>query len=397
MASGSSLAEAVTAAPPGATLLLSPGSHAGPVVIDRPLTIWGPREAIICSLGQGTTIDVESSEVHLLGFSVEGSGDRFEDTDAAIHLRGDDSSVEGVRITRALFGVAVSGARRVRIVGNEIVGSGVRNFGLRGDAIRLWEVRNAIVARNRVVSARDIVVWYSPDNEISGNFVEYGRYGTHFMYSSRNAVRHNTYLNNLVGIFVMYCDDFELSGNLVASADPNDGMGIGLKEAGDVTATGNRIVRCPTGVFIDTSPIQVSHLNRFVANSVEFCDTGVLFHSSEKQNEFTDNGFRGCVTAVRVDGHGDATRVSWRGNYFEDYAGFDLDRDGTGDVAHEPRSLAGHLTSTREVFRFFRGTPALGLLNVVSRILPVLTPAVVFSDPTPRLHRPLPPEAGSGP
>jgi nitrous oxidase accessory protein len=394
VAAGTSLAEAIASAAPGATLLLGVGVHTGRVVIDRPLTIWGPRDAVVRSPGQGTTIEVTAPAVALLGFSIEGSGSRFEDTDAAVHLKGDDATVEGLRITGALFGVAASGMHRARIVGNEVVGSGVRDFGLRGDAIRLWEVRDSLVARNHVVDARDIVVWYSPGNEVSGNFVERGRYGTHFMYSSRNRVLDNTYLRNLVGVFVMYCDNVEVSANLVVAADPNDGMGLGLKEAGNVTATGNRIVRCPTGVFVDTSPIQISHMNRFTGNAIEFCDTGVLFHSSEKRNEFVDNAFHGCAVAVRVNGRGDATHVTWRGNYFEDYAGFDLDGDGVGDVPHEPRSLAGQLTSARETFRFFRGTPALGLLDVVSRVLPVLTPAVVFSDPAPRLRRPLSPEAG---
>lgn len=396
VATGSSLAAAVAGAAPGSVLLLSPGVHEGRVVIDRALTIWGSREAIVRSPGQGTTIEVTAADVELLGFSIEGSGRRFEDTDAAVHIKGDDALVQGLRITDALFGIAASGVHRARIEENEIVGSGAPEYGMRGDAIRLWEVRDAVVARNHVTDARDIVVWYSPGNEIRDNYVERGRYGTHFMYSSRNRVLGNVYLQDLVGVFVMYCDNVDVIGNLVAGADPNEGMGLGIKEAGNVTATGNRIVRCPTGVFVDTSPIQISHRNRFHGNSVEFCDTGILFHSSEKQNEFVDNTFHGCAIAVRVDGNGDATHVDWRSNYFDDYAGFDLDGDGIGDVPHEPRSLAGQLTSTREVFRFFRGTPALGLLDVVSRVLPLLTPAVVFSDPAPRLSRPLPPEVGRG-
>lgn len=370
-------------------LLLGPGVHLGPLRVDKPLTIWGSREAIIRSDGRGTTVEVTAPRVRLLGFSVEGSGRRFEDTDAAVHVRGDDAVVDGLRVTGALFGIAASGVHRARITGNEILGSGLRDFGMRGDAIRLWEVRESAVERNHVVDARDLVVWYSPGNEFNDNFVEGGRYGTHFMYSSCNHVRGNTYLRNLVGVFVMYCDNVEVTGNLVAAADPNDGMALGLKEAGNVTVRGNRFVRCPTGVFVDTSPIQISHMNRFEDNIFEFCDTGVMFHSSEKQNDFTGNEFHGCAAAVRVDGHGDATRVRWHGNYFEDYAGFDLDGDGTGDVPHEPRSLANQLTSTREAFRFFRGTPALGLLDVVSRVLPVLEPKVLFTDDAPRLRRAL--------
>ena len=61
-------------------------------------------------------------------------------------------------------------------------------------------------------------------------------------------------------------------------------------------------------------------------------------------------------------------------------------------MPHEPRSLSNQLTSQRENFQFFRGTPALGLLDVVSRVLPVLTPKVLFTDATPLLKRP----AGAG-
>lgn len=385
---GDGLALALEQAPAGAVLVLGPGEHRGPVVITKPVTIWGPRSAIVSSRGVGTTIDVKAPGTRLLGFTVDGSGTRFEDTDAGVHVRADDCTVEGLRVTRALFGIAASGVHRARIVGNDVVGSGARDFGMRGDGIRLWEVRDADVARNHVHESRDIVVWYSPGNRVTDNFVEGGRYGTHFMYSSRNLVRGNTYLRNLVGVFVMYCDIVEVTGNLVAAASPGEGLGLGLKEAGNVNVARNRFVRCPTGVFIDTSPIQVSHLNTFTDNAFEFCEAGVTFHSSEKQNVFTGNAFQGCACTVRVDGHGDAAGVRWSGNYYEDYAGYDLDGDGTGDVPHEPRSLADELTNRRENCRFFRGTPALGLLDVVSRVLPVLTPKVMFTDPAPLLRRP---------
>ena len=388
VAAGASLRQAVAEAKPGAVLILAPGEYEGTLVIDKPLVIWGPRTAIVRSGGRGTNIDVASPQVKLQGFSLVGSGSRFEENDAGVHVRGDDVEVRGLHITEALFGIVVSGVHRARIVDNEVIGSGVKDFGLRGDAIRLWEVRDSVLRANRVTGGRDVVVWYSPGNRIEDNVVEWGRYGTHFMYSSRNHVSGNTYLHNLVGVFVMYCDNIEIINNLMAGADPGEGMGLGLKEAGNVRVAGNRFLRNPTGVYIDKSPIQISHENTFTGNAIEFCDTGVMFHSSEKQNVFTGNSFAGCSYSVRVDGHGDATGVRWSGNFFDDYAGFDLDDDGVGDVPHEPRSMANQLTSSREQFRFFRGTPALGLLDVVGRVLPVLTPKVLFRDPVPRLHRP---------
>ncbi|MBM4117777.1 nitrous oxide reductase family maturation protein NosD [bacterium] len=386
IAPGSDLQAAVDAAPAGATLCLAPGEYAGPLRISRPLTLWGPRAAVLRTAGQGHTIDVEATDVHLLGFSIRGSGMRFEQTDAALRLHGEDLSAEGLFIAEALFGISVERSRSVRIAGNEIQGTPAAERGLRGDAIRFWEVKDSLIEDNLVTGSRDIVIWYSPGNAMLGNRVEDGRYGTHFMYSHGNAVRGNVYLGNTVGIFLMYSNDVAVTGNLIAAADRAGGMGIGLKEVGNAAVEGNRLVRNPTGIFIDTSPIQRDHHNRFRGNALEFCDVGIAFHSSEARSCFTDNNLRGCAIAVLVDGGGNALQVNWAGNYFDEYSGYDLDGNGAGDVPHEPRRLSQQLTSSHEQLHFFRGTPAVGLLDVVSRVFPVLAPKALLRDDNPRMR-----------
>lgn len=392
IAPGADLQAALDAAPAGVTLCLAPGEYAGPLRITRPLTLWGPRAAIVRSSGKGHTIDVEAANVQLLGFSIRGSGMRFEQTDAAVRLHGENLSAEGLFIAEALFGISVERSRRVRVVGNEIQGTPEPERGLRGDAIRFWEVGESLIEDNLVTRSRDIVIWYSSNNAMLGNRVEDGRYGTHFMYSHGNAVRGNVYLGNTVGIFLMYSNDNAVTGNLIAAADRAGGMGIGLKEVGNATLIGNRLVRNPTGIFIDTSPIQRDHHNRFHGNALEFCDVGIAFHRSEARSEFSDNALRGCAIAVLIDGGGDALQVNWSGNYFDEYSGYDLDDDGIGDVPFEPRRLSQQLTSSHEQIRFFRGTPAIGLLDVVSRVFPVLVPKALLRDDSPRMSAPPPPE-----
>ena len=51
--------------------------------------------------------------------------------------------------------------------------------------------------------------------------------------------------------------------------------------------------------------------------------------------------------------------MAWEGNDFDDYAGYDLDRDGYGDLPYELRSLSGALVSQHPALAFFRGAPAL--------------------------------------
>ncbi len=382
---GTSLQPILDASPAGAVLWLAPGTYAGPVRITKALTLWGPAAAVVRSGGSGTTVQVLSDSVALLGFSVDGSGRRADLLDGAVFVRGSDVRVEGLHIRDALFGISVEKSARVRVVDNEIIGTPEDEVGLRGDAVRFWETRDSLIEGNRVSHSRDMVVWYSPRNRVLRNMAVGGRYGTHFMYSHDSEVRGNRYLGNLVGVFIMYSRNVAVADNLMALSDPTGGLGLGIKESGNLTVTGNRFVRNQSGVYLDTSPLQRGDSNVFARNTFAFCEAGVAFHSSESRNAFRENDFTGNRMPVRVEGGGDATGVAWERNYFDDYQGYDLDGDGTGDVPYEARSLSGQLASAHEELAFFRGTPALGLLDAASRFLPLLTPKLLFADAAPRM------------
>lgn len=379
-----SLQGVLQALPAGAEVRLGAGIHRGPLRLTRRVTIWGPPEAVVLSAGTGTTVEVLADGVSLLGFTVEGSGRRFDTTDAAIRVVADDVRVEGLHVRDALFGVTVEDARRVSVRGNVIAGTGERDLGLRGDAVRFWEVRDSEIVDNLVTDSRDVVVWYSPGNLVSGNFVESGRYGTHFMYSHRNTAAGNTYLGNLVGIFVMYSDTVTVRDNRMAYADPAGGMGLGVKESGELRVVDNVLLGNHDGIYLDASPLQRGHRNDFERNSLLFCETGVAFHRSGANSRFAGNEFRGCGSPARIDGGGDAMMTAWLGNSFDDYQGYDLDRDGVGDVPYELHRLSDQITAVREDLKFFRGTPALALLDLVGRVVPLLAPRILLRDPSPR-------------
>lgn len=392
---GDDLQAALERVPAGGAVLLAPGVHQGPLRIARPVTLWGPAEAVVRSSGSGTTVEVLAAGVELLGFTVEGSGRRFDLTDAAISVRADDVRLEGLTLRDALFGITVERARRVRIRGNAIWGTGEPDLGLRGDAIRFWEVRDSEIAGNLVGAGRDIVVWYSPGNVLRDNFVESGRYGAHLMYSHANRVLGNTFTGNLVGVFVMYSDSVEVRANRMAFSDPTGGMGLGVKESGELLVVDNLFLANQDGVYLDASPLRRGHWNHFERNAFLFCGAGAAFHRSGASSRFVGNQFRDCGVAVRIDGGGDVLRVIWEGNHFDDYQGYDLDRDGVGDVPYELHRLSDQLTSTREELRFFRGTPALALLDLVGRVVPLLAPRVILRDSRPRFGAPGAPAAGA--
>lgn len=383
---GGRLQSAVDAAPEGGALCLADGVHAGPVLVERRLVLWGTRDAVIAAGGAGTTVELRAGGSALLGVTVDGSGARFDLLDAAVAVHADDVRVEGVRVRNALFGLLVERANRVVLRGNEIEGEPGKVLGLRGDGIRLWEVRDSRVVGNRMRHSRDLVVWYSPRNRFADNVVEDGRYGTHFMYSHDNVVEGGRYVRNVVGIFVMYSRNLAVRGNVLALAAGAAGMGLGSKESGNLEVEGNWFVGNRVGVYLDTSPLYRDHFNRFASNAFRFGGNAVVFHGVVDRNRFHDNSFRGSRTHVEVEGRGDATAAEWRRNEFDDYAGYDLDGDGFGDVPYELRSLSAELTARRPSLAFFRGAPALALIELVGRIVPLFRPRLILVDPEPRMH-----------
>jgi nitrous oxidase accessory protein len=241
------------------------------------------------------------------------------------------------------------------------------------------------VTDNLVVDGRDLVVWYSSDNVLARNVVRRGRYGTHFMYSHRNRVEDNRYAKNVVGVFIMYSRDVTLERNVLAESSGPAGMGLGIKESGNVVARGNRFVNDTIGIYLDTSPLQATDANVFERNELRLGRSGVVFHSSESRNTFRQNAFRDLDVSVQVEGGGDALGVAWEGNDFDDYQGYDLDHDGVGDLPYELRSATGALEARLPDTAFFRGTPALALVDVAARVLPLFAPKLLVRDERPHM------------
>lgn len=391
---GAPLQAAVDAARPGDVLCLSAGRYEGPVEIHARLTLQGPRGAVIRSSGVGTTLRVLADSAVLAGFTVDGSGRRYDLMDGAVYLHGDGIQARGLTVRNALFGIVVERSNGVIIAGNDVTGLGSLAVGVRGDGIRLWEVRRSRVVANHLEDSRDILVWYSPGNVIAGNTVTGSRYGTHFMYSDDCVVEGARYRDNIVGVFVMYSRGVTLRHNVLAGNDGPDGMGLGVKESGNLVVEGNQFLGDRDCLYLDTSPFREGDSVVALGNTFARCTAGVTFHSSERRNAFLDNVFQDNQTHVVVEGRGTARGVVWRRNYFDDYQGYDLDGDGIGDVAYEPRNLAERLVASHPRLAFFRGTAAFALLDVAARVFPLLQPEILLVDPRPRMTPPAPGAGG---
>lgn len=369
---------------PGATLSPPAGVYAGPVVITDPIIIDGRGEVTIDGGGKGSVISLETDGATIRNMHLINSGDSHNDVDSAILVKGNFNVIKNNVIENTLFGIDLSKAESNIVRGNRISSKDVE-LGVRGDAIRLWYSFNNKITDNIIRNSRDMVVWYSKDNLIARNDARGGRYSLHFMYAQYNEVLDNHYQDNSVGIFLMYSDGVIVRGNTISHATGATGMGIGFKETSDVEVSGNRVLYCATGLYLDVSPYQPDTTNRIHDNLIAYSGIGILFLNDWQGNDIRANRLKGNITQVAVSGARTAKRNQWSGNYWEDYEGFDLDQDGIGDGPYEYFNYADRIWMDVPPARFFKGSPVLEVLDFLERLAPFTDPAMVLRDERPMM------------
>ena len=88
---------------------------------------------------------------------------------------------------------------------------------------------------------------------------------------------------------------------------------------------------------------------------------------------------------MAVSGARTARRNDWSGNYWDDYEGFDLDRDGVGDGPYEYFNYADRIWMDIPPARFFKGSPVLEVLDFLERLAPFTDPEMVLKDTRPMM------------
>ncbi|MGD2119771.1 MAG: nitrous oxide reductase family maturation protein NosD [Chromatiales bacterium] len=376
------LQDLVDAAEPNSTLVPPAGTYAGPVTLDFPLTIDGQGKVTIDGGGKGSVIYVDTDGAVLKNLHLTNSGDSHNDIDAGIQVRGNFNVIKDNVIDNCLFGVDLQQSEH-NIVRRNRISSKPKELGVRGDSVRLWYSFHNKITDNIIRDSRDMVVWYSAENTIARNDSRNGRYSLHFMYSRYNDVDSNHYENNSVGIFLMYSDGVVVRNNYISYANGPTGMGIGFKETSDVEISNNQILYCATGLYIDVSPYDLETTNRIHDNVIAFTSVGIDFLNDWQGNVFERNSFKGNLTQISVSGGKTANRNVWKGNYWDDYEGFDRNRDGVGDTPYELYSYSDRIWMDVPAARFFQGTPVMAVLDFLERLAPFSTPNLLVKDEQP--------------
>lgn len=378
------LPEAIAAAQAGDTLCVLTGTYVleDELIIDKPLTLIGCGSPILRAGEKQGVFEVRAHHVRIEGFILKGVERSYLEDLAAIWVDNvRDFAIINNQIDSCFFGVFCTKAISGIIAGNQITGDAVVEA-QSANAIHLWYCDSLRIEDNEVGHHRDgIYLEFTDHSVIRGNTsVDQLRYGLHFMYSHHNRYEENVFMRNGAGVAVMFSNFIQMTNNHFEDNWGPASYGLLLKEIRDSEIANNDFRQNTLGIFMEgCSRVHVQH-NVFEANG-----WALKVRGSSDDNDFRENVFERNSFDLASESKKNPNR--YEGNYWDRYAGYDLDRDGIGDVPHRPMSLFSHMTSRWEESILLMRSSFVEALNFAESISPSLTPSDL-EDPAPRMKRP---------
>ncbi|HFD87649.1 MAG TPA: nitrous oxide reductase family maturation protein NosD [Gammaproteobacteria bacterium] len=376
----------VALTPTGGTLTPPAGIYSGPVTIDRQMTIDGKGKVTIDGDGEGTVVTINADGVQFRGIKIINSGDSHDRIDAALLITANKTTVEENTIENSLFGIHLRKADN-NVIRHNRVSSKDYDSSMRGEGLRLWYSFDNEINGNTFKKVRDIVVANSSDNRFLNNHISNSRIGMEFIFSPDNEISGNTIENNDTGITVLYSGYLQIDHNQINHMRILTGSGLAFKESSQVVIEDNRIAHCAVGLRAN-APIHPENILYARRNTLLFNDIAMFFYGEKGGHVIHNNAFLNNFVDVLGSASMTVRDNDWRGNYWDKYAGYDFNHDGVGDQPYEIYLYSDRIWVDRPITRFFRGSPALSLVDFVERLAPFSAPELVLRDPEPRMQKP---------
>jgi len=369
-------AEAWCASTAGDTIRIHPGTY--PVVdllIDHSIFLQGVGAPILDGQGRGEILKITADDVRIEGIHFQNAGLSFIDDNAALKLDGvSNCSILNNRFTNNFFAIYLARSENTRIRGNRIRSNALTES-RSGNGIHLWYCRNIEIEENEIQGHRDgIYLEFVRHCDIQDNLSQANlRYGLHFMFSDSNRYHGNHFESNGAGVAVMYSKHVTMTGNVFKGNWGGASYGLLLKEIYDSEVRGCLFQRNSTGISMEAS-------NRveIVENTIEENGWGMKVMANCMENEITGNIFR--YNSFDVATNSVQNFNHYTENFWQAYRGYDLNRDGIGDIPYRPVKLFSVMTQQNPPALILLHSLFAELLNLSETYLPVFTPASLVDD-----------------
>ncbi|HEY8972075.1 MAG TPA: nitrous oxide reductase family maturation protein NosD [Puia sp.] len=366
-----SVTEAVRRAAAGDTVLVGPGVYYEKgLIIDKPIHLKGVGQPALDGEHRYEVVTIRCSGVTMEGFQVRHSGYSDWNDLAGIRL----AAVRRVAIKNNLlddtfFGLYCQNSDSC-VLENNTIRSRSDSMRLAGNGIHCWHCNGMQLLNNTITRHRDGIYFEFVTNSlIRGNrSFNNMRYGLHFMFSHNDVYDGNTFEHNEAGVSVMFSHGVNMKGNLFADNQGGGAYGILLKEITDSKIEMSRFQHNTVAIYMEgTTRVQVRQ-NTFKDNG-----WALRIQASCSADTMTKNNFLGNTFDIATNGS--LVLNNFDRNYWDKYEGYDLNRDGYGDVPYRPVSLYAMVAEKNPSVMMLFHSFIVSLLDRTEKVMPSITPA----------------------
>lgn len=344
--------------------------------IDKSITLEAKGFVVIDGENSGDHVMVvEAPEVKIKGFTIRNTGASYLQELSGIRVvKTEKCEILNNHFENTTYGVYLENAKNCSIVDNTFRGQALDETS-GGNGIHLWQGENIKIENNDIQGHRDGIYFEFVKNaKVVGNVITNNiRYGLHFMSSNDCEYINNSFLKNGAGVAVMYSRRIKMQRNRFFHNDGVAAFGLLLKEIHEGFIENNSFEENTVGVFMEGSNRNLFAKNSFSANGWALRVMGDCEDNRFLGNNFIDNTFDVATNSERNPN-------LFSGNYWSQYDGYDLDRDGVGDIPYRPVSLSSVIMENIDSSFVLIKSFLFVLLDEIERRLPELIPEPLKDD-----------------
>ncbi len=365
-----SVKEAIAIADDGDEIIIKKGIYKEHnIIVNKSINIIGIDNPVIDGENKETIFKFKTDNFSIKGLTIVNVGQSYTKDFAAILVsRSNHFTIENNTFKNVFFGILLEKSH-YGVVSKNTVSSNAKNQASSGNGIHLWHCSNMQINENNLFGLRDGIYFeFVKKSKIFKNKSHDNlRYGLHFMFSNENEYYENVFSKNGAGVAVMFSKFIKMHNNKFMENWGSASYGLLLKEIYDADIENNIFDQNTIGISVDGSTRINYKRNTFVRNGWAVKIVGACYENVFSYNNFLHN-------ALDLSYNSKINSNNFDNNYWSDYSGYDLDKNGVGDVPYRPVKLFSYIVhNTPETIILLRSL-FVDMINFSEKVSPVFTP-----------------------
>lgn len=360
----------------GDTIIIKEGTYQeGELYLNKRVTIVGEGLPIIDGEHKHENLLIEHDSIKISGVKFINSGSSNFNDIAALKIKNSDYvHIDNCVFENNFFGIHTLNSNYITYTDNLLKSGGIEGKAS-ANGIHCWKSNHLTILNNKIEGHRDgIYLEFVNHSHIEDNITtDNKRYGMHFMFAHDNVFVKNKFTHNGAGVAVMYSKRVTMKNNLFSFNWGNAAYGLLLKEMDDSEMIGNVFSENTMGVYADGANRVHMQDNQFLKNG-----WAIKINASSADAFVSNNNFIGNTFDIATNGNWKAKSLD--GNYWDKYEGYDLDRNGIGDIPYRPITFYSLIIEKNSAALMLFRSFFVKLMDKAESVFPSMTPEDIMDN-----------------